>query len=208
MKSLLHKPLTRSRPRGWGERAFTLTEIMVTMAILMVVLAGVLTSHLFGLRMFEITKAKLGASDQARMAIQRLIDEIRSAKTVRIGNGNLISFTEIPDGSLQQGTAIQICATTNTNYFVRYFFDTNDRSLKRATNGAYSAMAVAQFITNTVIFTSENFGGAILTENQNNRVIGLTLQFYQIRYPVIQIGPGNYYDFYQLRTKITRRVLE
>ena len=63
---------------------------MVTMAILMVVLAGVLTSHLFGLRMFEITKAKLGASDQARVAIQRLIGEIRSAKTVRIGNGNLV----------------------------------------------------------------------------------------------------------------------
>ena len=72
-------------------------------------------------------------------------------------------------------------------------FDTNERSLKRATNGAYTVMAVAQFITNTVIFTSENFAGTILTENQNNRVIGLTLQFYQIRYPVIHIGPGNYY---------------
>ena len=142
---------------------------MVTMAILMVVLAGVLTSHLFGLRMFEITKAKLGASDQARMAIQRLIDEIRSAKTVRIGNGDLSSFSEIPDGSLQQGTAIQICATTNTNYFVRYFFDSNDRSLKRATNGAYTVMAVAQFITNTVIFTSENFADHSHGEPEQSR---------------------------------------
>ena len=49
---------------------------------------------------------------------------------------------------------------------------------------------------------------SVLTNNENNRVIGLTLQFYQIQYPVIRIGPGELYDFYQLRTKITRRTLE
>jgi len=33
----------------------------------------------------------------------------------------------------------------------------------------------------------------------------MKLQFFQIQYPIIRIGPGNYYDFYQLSTKITKR---
>ena len=39
-------------------------------------------AHLMGIRMFEITKAKLGASDEARQAISMMIDEIRTAKLV------------------------------------------------------------------------------------------------------------------------------
>ena len=42
-------------------RAFTLPEMMVTMAILFLTIVGILYCHLFGVRMFEITKAKLGA---------------------------------------------------------------------------------------------------------------------------------------------------
>ena len=67
---------------------------------------------------------------------------------------------------------------------------------------------VAEYITNSVVFTLEDFRGTNLTSSQNNRVIGLKMQFYQIQFPVTMIGPGNYYDYYQLQTKITRRTLE
>jgi hypothetical protein len=42
-----------------------------------------LSAHLFGMRMFEITKAKLGANDEARQAISLMMHEIRSGKLVR-----------------------------------------------------------------------------------------------------------------------------
>jgi type II secretory pathway pseudopilin PulG len=189
-------------------RAFTIAELMVTMTIVLLVMGGLLSAHFFGLRLFELTKAKLGASDEARAAISTLIQEIRSAKLLRIGDGSLATFTEVGVDSLQKGSAIQVYATSNTNLFVRYFWDAADKKLKRTTNGATYVSVVANSISNQLVFTSEDYTGKILTNNENNRVIGLTLQFYQLQYPAVSIGPGNYYDFYQLSTKITRRTLE
>lgn len=191
-----------------GERGFTLNEIMVTMAILLMVLAGMLSAHLFGMRMLEITKAKLGANDEARRAIGWLIEEVRTAKIVKIGKGDLGSFAEVETGTKQKGNALQIYPTADTNTFIRYFWDAADNRLKRTTDGAASVAIVASSITNQNVFTAEDHLGNLLENNQNNRVIGLTLQFYQIQYPIVPIGAGQFYDFYQLRTKITRRALE
>jgi len=189
-------------------QAFTLPELMVTMAIFFMFIAGILYCHLFGVRMFEITKAKLGASDEARQAISLLISEIRTAKNVKIGSGHLGSFTEISLNTPQIGNALQVYSSSNTNSYVRYFWDSSDSKLKRTINGGAAMNVVAHFITNNMVFTSEDYLGNIITNNQNNRVIGLNMQFFQIQYPVYLIGPGNYFDFYQLRTKITRRALE
>jgi hypothetical protein len=188
--------------------AFTFTEMLVVFTLLMMVLAGVMSAHLFGIRMFEITKAKLGANDEARSAISMLLEEIRTAKLVKIGNGNMGSFSEVAPNTAQRGSAVQIYPTIQTNQFIRYFWDSESRQLMRTTNGASAVSVVAHSITNQMVFTAEDFRGNILTNNENNRVIGLTLQFYQIQYPIVLVGPGHYYDFYQLRTKITRRTLE
>ncbi|MBU6399186.1 MAG: type II secretion system GspH family protein [Verrucomicrobia bacterium] len=188
--------------------AFTLTELMISVAILVLILAGVIASQLFGLGMFQITKAKLGANDMARKAINLLISEIRSAKSIQIGTGDLNSFSEIPPNTLQQGPAIQIYPSTNTSYYVRYYWSSADNSLRRLTNGSATSTLVANSISNSLPFTAEDYAGNILTNNQNNRVIGLNLQFYQLEYPIVQVGPGGLFDYYQLRTRITRRTLE
>lgn len=190
------------------ERAFTFTELMVTMSLMLMVLSGVLLAHLFGVRLFGITKAKLGANQEARRAISLLIDEIRTGKLVKIGSGNLSSFTEVSPEASQVGSALQIYPTTSTNSFIRYFWDSSSKQLKRTTNGSTAIEIVANSITNEMVFRAEDFRGNILTNNENNRVIALDLQFYQIQYPIVIIGPGQYYDYYQLRTKITRRALE
>lgn len=191
-----------------GGAGFTFVELMVTLSLLMLLLGGILAAHLFGVRLFQLTRAKLGANQEAREAITLLMDEIRSGKLVKIGQGGLATFTEVGPNSQQIGSAIQIYPTTDTNTFVRYFWDATDKQLKRTTNGASAVSIVANSITNQLVFSAENFQGTILTNNENNRVIGLTLQFYQIQYPIVMIGPGQFYDFYQLRTKITRRALE
>src|SRR5439155_21057321 len=102
------------------------------------------------------------------------------------------------------GSAIQVYPSTNTNVFVRYFWSATDRTLRRATNGAAQSSLVASAVSNAMVFSSEDFSGHVLTNNENNRVIGLALQFYQLQYPAVAIGPGNFYDYYQRRTKITR----
>ncbi|HTG42935.1 MAG TPA: hypothetical protein VK633_00265 [Verrucomicrobiae bacterium] len=205
----MNLPLNNRAPSTrFARAAFTFTEMMVTMSILMMVLGGVLMAHLFGVRLFELTKAKLGANQEARKAIALLTDEIRTGKLVKIGAGNLSQFTEVAPETTQSGSAIQIYPTTDTNSFIRYFWDPASNQLRRTTNGATSISVVANSITNATVFSAEDFKGNILQNNQNNRVIALDLQFYQIQYPIVLIGPGQYYDFYQLRTKITRRTLE
>lgn len=202
----------RQRGGSWPERcarAFTVVELMIAASLFLVVIGGVVFAQISGVKMYNLTKAKLGASDQARGAMNLMVTEVRSAKIVRVGTGSISSFVPITEGNPMQGSAIQIHSTTNTNYFIRYFLDSTDKKLKRTTNGATSTDIVAEYITNTVPFSLESYNGTILTASQNNRVVSVALQFFQVQYPIVTIGgPGSWYDFYQLRTKITRRVLE
>lgn len=185
--------------------AYTLTEVMVTMAIIIMVLAAVISCHLLGLRLFELTKAKLGASDDARRAIGLMISEIRSAKFVRVGSGDLADFKEVGVDTPHVGNAMQVYASTNTNFWVRYFLDSSDQKLKRATNGSSTASVIASSISNQVVFSAEDFSGKPLLNNSQEYVIGLNMQFYQLQYPAVQIGPGKFYDYYQLQTRVTPR---
>jgi len=189
------------------ESAFTLTEMMVTAAIAVVLLAGTLTGHLVGLQMAQVTATKVGGNDDARAAISKLTQDIRMAKLVKVGTGNASSFTACGANSPQSGNSIQVYPTTSTNTWIRYFKHTDNR-LHRMPNGAASSLVLANFITNNAVFSAEDFNGNTLNNNENNRVIGLTMQFYQIQYPVIMIGTNEVYDFYQVRTKVTRRTLE
>jgi hypothetical protein len=201
----------RRRPqcqtRGRRAAGFTLVEMQVAMAVMLIVIAGVIASHLYSLRMFELIKPKLSAADEARVAVARLSEEVRSAFVVRIGTGSSDSFTEVGPYAPQGGSALQIHPTADMNSFIRYFWDADERKVKRTSSSSDSVTVVANSVSNALVFTSEDFAGNVLTNNQNNRVIGMTLQFYQIQYPAIAVGPGSLYDFYQLKTKITRRTL-
>jgi hypothetical protein len=194
--------------RSTEVRAFTLVELQVSMAVIMLVIGGVISSHVFGLKLNEATRAKVSASDAARNAIGRLVSDVRSAKIIQVGNGSFAAFVPVADGSLQRGSAIRIYPSTNASSYIVYFRDSADSCLKRAETSATTPKKIAEFLTNSIVFSSENFGGTVLTDNENNRVIGVDLQFYQIRYPVTTVGPGGYFDYYQVKTKITRRALE
>lgn len=196
-----------SRPR-LRRLAYTLTEVMVASALFSLVIIGTISANVFGLRLYGITKAKLGASDEAREAVSRLVNEVRSAKTVRVGKGSLTTFEPIPMGNAQVGNALQIFPTTNSSQFIRYFWDPTDNRFKRTTDGAGASIVVANYISNRVVFRAEDHRGTILTNSQNNRVINLKLEFYQIQYPIVSIGPGGLFDYYKLETRITRRALE
>lgn len=204
-----HRPQVTSFCRRRRCAGMTLPEVMVTAAIFGITMAGFLALQLFALRMNEVVAAKLGASDEARIAVGKMVSEIRMAGVIRIGTGDESAFTEIPIGQPQRGNAVQIQPSKeDTNSWIRYFWDPADTRLKRTVNGNPAVAIVANSITNQMVFTSEDCQGQILLNNYNNRVIGVCLQFYQLEFPNIPIGPGHQYDFYQLRTKITRRAVE
>lgn len=187
--------------------AFTITETLISMSLLTIVIGGVVYSHVMGMRLNAITMAKLGVSQQARSAFNRLQDEVRSATTVTIGNGTATTFTAISNGTAQAGMAVQIYPTTNTATWVRYYFETNVTELRRVDSSLSTPVTVAQYLTNATIFQAEDHTGVVLTGPSNNRVVGVNLRFYQLQYPQTRIGTNNAYDFYQLSAKITRRIL-
>ena len=189
------------------ERAFTLTELLITSALALLVGTMLLAAFFFGNRMWQITQTKIYASDLSRQIVRVLTTEVHSAKNIRVGNGNSSSFTEAAVDAPQQGNAIQIYPTVNTNYFVRYYRDSADNKLKCVTNGAPSPVVVAKFVSNPVIFRIEDFGGNVLTARQNNCVVGLTLDFSQIENPGVPVGPDAYYKSFRIATKIAKRAL-
>lgn len=204
MKTGFQKVHRRSR---LAEAGYTVMEILVTMLTVVMVGGATIGAYVYGLRMVQYTKPKLSASDEARKAISLLTEEIRSARRVDIGTGSLSSFTAVAPFQLQVGSALRVFPTTNYNQFIKYYWDANEKKLMRTTNGTSASSVVANSVSNALVFKGENHLGQVLTNDFNNRVISMDLQFYQIQFPETPIGTGRYYDYYQLQAKMTRRTL-
>lgn len=172
--------------------------------ILIIVFGGNVASHLFGMKIMEKANARAGASTEARENIRILMAEVCSAKSVAVGTGSVSAFTEFGMNVQQKGAALQIYPTTSTNLYIRYFLNATAKSLSRMTNGGADAV-VAMGIKNTDLFTAEDAIGNILSNNQNNCVIGLNLQFEHLQYTNMPVGSNNFYTSYQVRTKLARR---
>jgi Tfp pilus assembly protein PilW len=208
MKTDIHGQSVSARCRSQATGAFTLTEIMVASAIFTMAIAGVIACNLFGMKLFELSKAKMGASDDARQAISMMVSEIRSCTFERVGNFNGTNFVEASVNTVQQGNAVQVEVTPDTNSFIWYYWATNaagDKSLNRRANNSARVMIIATAVSNNVVFTAEDFAGTAQTNSMYNRVINMKLKFYQLVNSNITVGPGGIFDYYQLNTKITRR---
>lgn len=186
-------------------RAMTVPELMVSMGIFSFMLLGLVALHLFGLRQDQLVQSKLGASDQSRRAFSQLLSDIRGAKLIRVGNGNASTFTAIPYDELQRGTAIQLNLTTDTNSYIRYYYDTPTGELRRKKTGISGYDVIATHLTNDLFFQAEDYRGNVLYDGSHNYVIRTVLQFYQYQYPLTKVGPGYLYDYYKLEFKCTRR---
>jgi hypothetical protein len=196
----LRSPTSRS--------GFTLAEIMTATGLFSLVVIGLVYSQLFGMRTFNITSTRVSASDNARKVLNRVRDDVRSGKLLYVGSGSSTGFTHIALNSPHQGNALQIHPTKDTNVFIRYYLDTATQTLRRTASGTGRVEVLAPFLTNQIAFIAEDFAGRALTNDQNNRVIKLVLDFYQWEFPVAQVGAGAFYESYHLQTRITRRTIE
>ena len=187
-------------------RAFTIPELMTGTAIFLMVSGGVLVGHMFGMHLLEANGPTSGTDQESSRALRVLVTDIRSAKLLLIGNGTLASFSSVNRNTTQVGNAIQVYPSTDTNVFIRYFWDAGD--LKRTLSGGPQT-PVASSISNRLVFTAENYIGNVLTNFQNNSLIGVNLQFnesqYATNYPNAAIGQGYYSEPYELRTRVMRR---
>lgn len=187
-------------PGGSGELAFTLPELMVSLTIFILLVGGVVSANLFGLKMFQVVENKLTASADARRTVGVLMDEVHSCETFQIGTFTNGIFTGLPLGAPQIGPALIVYPTTNPTNFIMYFVNPADLRFRRATSVAGSTRVVAQSVTNaTDLFRAQDYLGNVLTNMQDNTVLHLKLEFYQ----AARFGVPP--DYYKLETSTTRR---
>jgi hypothetical protein len=189
--------------RARGQGGFTLAENIVASAVFGLTVIGFVYCQMFGMRQDQLTNSKIGASDQARMGFNDLATDVKAAKIWQIGNGNLSSFTGIPLGANQQGNALKLSMTTDTNKYLVYYFDTNACKLFRGQSGSTTKSCVAQYLTNTMYFRAQNYHGDAQTDLTHKGVINVVMQFYQYQYPITKIGPGYFYDYYRMELRLT-----
>jgi prepilin-type N-terminal cleavage/methylation domain-containing protein len=183
---------------------FTLPEILIAVTVFLLVLAGIVAANVFGLRMSQVNQGKLNATEWSRNTFGKITDEIHTCNSVSVGNmATNNSFIGLLPGEKQQGTAIQIQLTTNAD-FIYYFLDPSDETFRRSENvsNGTNTFILADSVTNTMVFSAQDFSGNILTNNQNNQVIHLTLEFYQPER--FMVGP----DYYKLETSVAQRSVQ
>jgi prepilin-type N-terminal cleavage/methylation domain-containing protein len=183
-------------------RGFTIPEMLVAITVFTLLVGGIIFAHLYGLSMFRITETKLTTTEDARKMLGRMTDEIRTCKTTWVGKIVSGSFVGVLDGQPQQGTSLLIYPTTNTTPYVLYFVNPTDLTFRRMTDKTNTAVILADSVTNTVVFRAQDHLGNLLTNNQNNRVIHVALEFFQPK-RFRQVA-----DYYKLETSVTRRALE
>ena len=186
------------------DKGFTLPEILIAMTVFLLVVAGIITANLFGLKMFQVNVTKLNVTTWSRETVQKITAEVHACDTVYVGNITTNGvFEGLLDGETQQGTALLIYPTTNTNNnYIVYFINPSDETFRQtvATLSGTNTVILADSVTNTIAFSVQNFSGTVLTNNENNRVIHLTLEFNQ---PArFMLGA----DYYKLETSMTRRL--
>jgi hypothetical protein len=199
MKPSIH---CRSLDRPWRslESAFTLTELMVSAAILILLVGGIVSANLFGMRMFQVEQTKLGVSDQARKIVGVIADEIHSCETFQIGAFTNGTFIGLPLGAPQIGPALIVYPNTNATNFIMYFVNSADQTFRRATSVPGSMRTLAHSVTNAInLFRAQDYLGNLLTNMQDNTVLHFDLEFYQ----AARFGVPP--DYYKLETSITRR---
>lgn len=193
----------RTRHSALGMRAFTIPELLLTMAVSVLISVAIVASQLYGIRMTELTQTRIHSSDKARQLMRLLTADIQSAHLIRVGAGSYSSFTEAAAETPHQGNAMQIYPSSDPNVFVRYFRATDDLKLKRMkSDGSLAEIAIG--ISNAVVFTVEDIAGNVLTDHPHNAVIGIDLQFLQLENPDLPVGPQHHYQSYRFRTRLAQ----
>src|ERR1700761_2826949 len=104
---ILNRRLTESRRRA-AIGGFTLSEVLIAVAIFMAVIGGILAANILGLRMMQVNQTKLAAKAWSRNTFGQLTEEIRSADNVMVGNFSSNNFVGILDGEPQAGNCLMI----------------------------------------------------------------------------------------------------
>ena len=77
------------------EHGFSLIELMIYMTITVLLLSGMLSLLSSSLRIWTVEKSRTNMQQTARIAVDKIISEIRYAKELRLTNRNSLRITKV-----------------------------------------------------------------------------------------------------------------
>jgi len=170
MKTLIRRDLFRPQ-----QRAFSLVEVILSTALLLLIVGAVLTCHLTGLYFNLAVQSHMQNVQSARDALSCLSEEVQSANSLQVGTGTSTNF--VVSTNLQKGNALRIYPFTNTTQYIYYYYDSGTSNLNKIPLSGNKIVTVATAITNSTVFSLQTFSGAVLTNNSvNSAVLGVRLQ--------------------------------
>lgn len=178
-------------------RAFTLAEMMTSLAIFSLVVIAMVSLQVFGFKMNALAASKLKSTVYSLKTLNQIRKQVRSANSVAVGNGDRTSFTNNTSGN-----ALQIYPTTNTDNYIRFYLVPNTTALYVLNSASNNPTLIATNITNGVVFQMVDFQGNLLTNSQEHYAVKMKLQFAQLSFSV----PSYNYDYYTLQTVMTPRL--
>ncbi len=93
---------------------------------------GIIAANLFGLRLFQVTQTKLNVTTWARETVEQITAEVHACNAVWVGNITTNGvFEGLLDGETQQGAALLIYPTTDTNSYIVYFVNPSDETFRQ-----------------------------------------------------------------------------
>jgi hypothetical protein len=205
--------LSRARVAG-----FTLVEIYTASAVLVLLVIAMTAVQFFAARVYTLAATKLTATASGRKVMNDIRDAIKASSSVQVGlyNPTNNTFSLIGAGTNQIGNALAIypnnpnAVSIATIYFMNPQ-DSNMCSVVYSNNTVLTATLVTNivvYITNYYVFDAEDAKTNIMTSNVNDRVIHAKFQYSEWEYPLAGVGGGALYDYYQLQTRATRRIMD
>ena len=81
------------KPRMNNERGYTLAELLTAMAVMGLLLAGLLLTLQEGQTAYQYGAGRAEVQQNARVALERMLRELRSASTITTSSANAVTFT-------------------------------------------------------------------------------------------------------------------
>lgn len=193
-----HNPALRStRFHRNATAGFTLPEVTITSAIMVIIMGGVMALNLFSARSASGVSRMLQINSQAHV-LAVMAQDIRSAQTVSVNNSKGASFVPIAWGTEQKGNAL--CLTVpngSTNNTVYYYVDGNNQLCRQDATASVTQKYLSE-VTNTVVFSLQDFKGTIVSTQMPLCLVVINLQ-------VADPNPLDFRQVLNLQTSIQKR---
>lgn len=177
--------------------AFTLTEMMVALAVFSLVVIAMVSLQIFGFKMSALTSNKLKSTAASLKVLDQIRDQVLEAYYASVGNGNGTSFT----ATGTTGNALQIYPGADMNTYLRFYLMPDHDALYELNSANGQVTLLATNIVNAKPFAAVNFQGKISSSSQEHYGIQMTLDFARLAYTV----PGRTYEYSTLEAEMTPR---